>query len=289
MGAWFEVRLFGWLGAFGETFPSPEFAGRRPDFDVRAGGTRFLVEARAVVKDPETRERQRRERDVTYALQQIDLPYVVIVNELTMGHDFPLQELESEARAWLEHHPSQKFIMEKGDNRVIMTAEPRPNGSRVGVVLGPGEFRTVSGEPLKRPLRQKAVQHAAAKEAGLPLVVAVFLESHELSADEVVEAWLGRVVYKVDWQKGQAVAQGSDLSGIHFFRGAIRHTTVTGTLVFKSEGLDSSGSINLVASYVQNPFAANKVDPMIFPATRRFVVAEETAESYRMAWEHTAQ
>jgi len=95
---------------------------------------------------------------------------------------------------------------------------------------------------------------------------------------------LGEEVWTVNFEKHEVVETSSDQSGIHFAGSVIRHTTVSGTLVFKSEWIESEKCSYLQPWYVENPFAKAPLDSTLFPVKARYVVIDKSDKGFRMAW-----
>ncbi len=84
--------------------------------------------------------------------------------------------------------------------------------------------------------------------------------------------------------EGEIVNSYIDKSGIHYLGNDIRHTTVSGTLVFKSMESDKEKRHYLQAWYIQNPYTKVKINSVVFPVAS-FVVKEKSSKGYRMSWE----
>ena len=105
------------------------------------------------------------------------------------------------------------------------------------------------------------------------------------SPEEVVEAWFGKETYSIDVDKHQVVNSYIDKTGIHYLGSHIHHTSISGTIVFKSVWSKEDKRHYLDAWYIQNPYAKVYIDPKMFPVTSSFVIKERSLKSYKMGWE----
>ncbi len=287
IGAWFEIMLFGWLRSIGPVEVEPSIEGDHPDFVVALNGRKIAVEARAVLIGEEERKQNAIEAEVINALQAVRRPFALEVQELQLRqrlHD--ISSLQQSVVSWLDGNHSDQFCYEVPDVirielSVIYSSD---NLNHIGIIRS-SDAQWVNSEPLKRPLREKAGQHKSLRRAGYPYVIALYLEPWQFSAEEIVEAWLGRETVVVDVESRQVVDQRLDLTGIHFSGAELRHRSVSGTLVFRSTATQSALRRSLKSSYIENPYASHPLPVNLFPCSSRFVVKEKTSRSYRMAWE----
>ena len=141
----------------------------------------------------------------------------------------------------------------------------------------------MNADLLKRPLRKKAGQHKAIRAQGYPYVIALFLEPWDLSAEEVVEAWIGPETVVVDTQHMEVVEQRRDPKGIHFLGNQIRHRSVSGTLTSPNLGRKRRKT-RPAAWYIQNPYAAQSLPTDLFPVEASYVLTERNGQAWRMGW-----
>jgi hypothetical protein len=285
--AWFEVMLFGWLMGIGSTDVEPIVEGNYPDYSVELSGQRVIVEARAILDTAAERDEMRFEAGIFWALKQIEKPYLVEVAGTRSSPKLPdWADFQIQASRWLETKSNEVFEYNDGSNIIVLkTSQPQlQNSKRVSAFISPGMGRRITSEPIKRPLREKAHQHSALRKAGYAYVIALYLESWFLSAEEVAKAWLGEEVWTVNFEKKEVVETSSDQSGIHFAGSEIRHTTVSGTLVFKSEWIEAEKCSYLQSWYVENPFAQTPLDSTLFPVIARYIVIDKSDNGFRMAW-----
>lgn len=283
IGAWFEIMLYGWLLEHFDVLVEPEILGNFPDFVLNILNQQLVIEARAFLVPPEERKRRQKINRIFSSLGSIQKSFCVVLKINQLGDSIGIVEFVEKVSHWLGAAADQEFdYQDQHGNIIHMSATPRPTLKKVGVISSEG--LCVNPEILKAPLRKKAAQHKALRKAGYPYVIAVFLEPTHLSAEEVSEAWLGRlsVVYDVD--TNQVVEEKFDQSGLHFLGIEIKHKSVTGTLVYKA-GYDGVRKSRYLQSwYVQNPYANVKINPAIFPAESRFVVVGQDEKEYEMKW-----
>lgn len=285
--AWFEIMLYGWLMRIGSTDVEPIIEGNYPDYSVEFSDQTVIVEARAILDTAAERDEMRFEAGIFWALKQIQKPYLVEVAGTRSSSKLPdWIDFQEQASLWLETRPKEVFEYNDGSNIIVLkTSQTKPqNSKRVSAFISPGFGRRITSEPIKRPLREKAHQHSALRKAGYAYVIALYLESWFLSAEEVAKAWLGEEVWTVNFEKKEVVETSSDQSGIHFAGSEIRHTTVSGTLVFKSEWIEAEKCSYLQPWYVENPFAKVPLDSTLFPVIARYIVIDKSDNGFRMAW-----
>ncbi len=284
LGAWFEIMLSGWLRDWGPVIIQPEIDGDHPDFLVKKCRKQIVVEARTIVPNESERQRQRWHAEVTWVLGHIGRPFIVTIEQLIAGGRLDRCRFASEVTQWLDRKVDQPLVyQDESGNTIALKASP-DRDRRLVLVIGPTEAGWVSAQPLKPALKAKSRQHRAIRTAGYPYVIAVLLESPDFDAEEVVTAWLGSPQLVIDRDSGQVVEQTIDGTGIHFFGSEIRHTTVTGTLVFRrmfDEGLHRH---RLDSWYIQNPFAKVTIDPDLFPVQKKYIVSGHTEARYEMLW-----
>ena len=137
--------------------------------------------------------------------------------------------------------------------------------------------------PLQARLQKKYKQHKAARLRS-PFVLAVFFDRWDLTAEEVVTAWLGSERWVIDPNTLEVVRQDIDFSGLHYRnKHEPQYTHVSGTLAFHYGEMRQQPPF-LVGRYVQNPFAKHFIDPDIWPVYRRYVVLAESEENFQMGW-----
>lgn len=283
-GAWFEIMLFSWLRNVGTVAIEPDVEGNRPDFVVSIGDQQIAIEAQAHLLNAEERERKSREDEILWILRSIQKPAMVTIEQLLRGGSLDAEKLIAEATQWLDGPADESFLFQdNAGNRLRLTAHRNQRLQSVATI-GPTTVSMVNSVPLQRPLRKKAGQHQALRGASHPYIIAVWLEDVGLTAEEVAEAWFGKTVAVIDTERNEVIEERLDGSGAHFCRDQIKHTSVTGTLVFRENGNTVTQQRELSAWYIQNPFARVQINPFLFPAETSFVVIEQNADSYAMGW-----
>lgn len=286
MGAWFEIKLFGLLRKAGNVVVGAELVGNKPDFVLEEGKTKIAIEARALLyKDEELRER-RRSDDIFQALKKIVKPYIILVDDLKAGCSFSESSFINIIIDWLDASPDQPFIYsDENGNSCKLKAKRQPHMKHVNVIYS-SKATWVNIDLLKPALKEKAKQHQAIRQAGYPYVIAILLEPWMFSAEDVINAWIGKETYTYDFDSKEFIDSRLDRSGLHYHRGnTIYHQSVSGTLVFKKEWRADLRKQSLVGCYIQNPFAKNPIVPDIFPVDSRYVVTEKTKKEIKMAWQ----
>ncbi len=285
-GAWFEMMLFNWLKELGAVEIEPIIEGNYPDYSVEIDKRRIIIEARAILETTEERENKKFEEGISWALRQIEKPFDVLIVDSRFSEFPDWSDFQRQVSGWLETIPNERFIYET-DAAIIVLETLRVEGrakDHVTVTTNPGMPKQIISKPIKSPLREKASQHKAIRSSGHPYVIALYLEPIDLSEREVVRAWFGEEVWTVNISQMEVVDSRLDRSGIHFIGSDVRHTTVSGTLVFKSGFSESEKCTFLQAWYVENPFAKTPIDPSIFPVYERYIVIDKSDEGCRMAW-----
>lgn len=283
--AWFEVMLFGWLSEVGRVAVEPSVEGCEPDFCLCIDDDPpIYIEAKAVLKKRPDREHESRLAELMSILERIQFPYVVHVKGLRFGRSLLAEELIAQVSAWLRSSPKSTYhYHDEHGNTATFSAEYLESLDSVGVV-GPVRSFWVDSDSLKPFLKKKASQHPGLREARHPYVLAFLQERWVMSAEEFVEAWLGKTEYVIDVASHEVVDQRLKPSGIHFYRSNINYTSVSGTLVFQAEWDQAVARRTLKGWYVENPFATVRVDPEIFPVMSRFVVVSGHGHDIRMDW-----
>lgn len=279
MGTWFEMTLFGWMQDKDGFTVQPEIEDGSPDITLDVGNERIFIEAKTILTDEADREKNRRIAAVFSALKTIALPFSLSIEQLSLKSRVDASLLSLKVKEWLVSNPNQKFIFEDShQNIIVFTAMRVPEFDHV-VASGPAYGVFVNPEVLKKPIKKKAHQHKQFRNSGYPYIIALNLDPFLQSAEEVVEAWLGKEQWTIDVNKNQVIEKKSDQSGLHFFRKEIIHKSISGTLVFKTRNDDNLKRRVLDARYIQNPFAKIWVDPFLFPVQSSYTVLK-----FAMGW-----
>jgi len=283
IGVWFEIMLFGWLRENFAVQVEPEILGNYPDFVLEIQEARLAIESRAFLLPLAERERRSKFNRIFSSLGSIEKPFSVNLKINRLGDRILTEEFIEQVAQWLSTDPSQDFEYQDNLGNVLrLSATSMPTLRKVGVISSEGLW--VNPDVLKPALAEKAGQHRALRKAGYPYVIAVFLEPSHLSAEEVTEAWIGKMTVVYDVDNDRVVEEKFDESGIRFFGKEVVHKSVTGILVFKASYDGSRKSRFLQSSYVQNPHANIVIDPAIFPVESRFVVVGHDEKMFEMDW-----
>lgn len=283
IGAWFEIMLYGWLKEHFIVQVEPELMGNYPDFTLDIQGNPLVIEARAFLITQEEREKQSKYGRIISTLESIKKPFTVRFKIKRLGEKINSEEFIKRVNHWLEFSSDQDSSYEDNLGNILsLYAEPSLTLKKIGVISTPS--MRVNSDNLKPSLSEKATQHKALRKAGYPYVIAIFLESPYLTAEEVSEAWFGKTAVVLDVDTNQVVEEKFDQKGIHFFGNEIRHKSVSGTLVFREGYDDARHSRYLQSWYIQNPYANVKLNPDIFPAESRFIVVRQNDKIFEMKW-----
>lgn len=283
IGAWFEIVLFGWLREQFTVQVEPKILGNYPDFVLDIQEVRLAIESRAFLIAPDERERRSKFNRILSTLGSIEKPYAVILKIKKLGEKIETQKFTEEVIRWLDISAEQEFeYKDDSGNLIHLSARQSPAMKKLGV--GSSEGLHVNPDVLRTPLHKKAGQHKALREAGYPYIIAIFLEPTHLSAEEVVEAWIGKMTVVYDVENDQIVEEKFDESGIRFFGKEIVHRSVAGVLVFTAGHDEARRTRYLQSWYVQNPHANSTIDPNIFPVNSRFVIVGQDDKMFEMKW-----
>src|SRR5207248_2071551 len=129
----------------------------------------------------------------------------------------PLEALIAELTRWLRNRPDAPFsFKDERGNDLLFFAETDGRMKRVWLSnISSAILSDVS--VLRHPLRDKATQHRRIRKAGYPYVLAFLLQPPQLTAEEVAEAWFGRMEYVFQLNDTQPREIRPDKGGIHFF------------------------------------------------------------------------
>lgn len=283
IGAWFEIMLFGWLKEYFTVQVEPEILGNYPDFVLDVQNTLLAIEARAFLTGPEERERRSKLNRILSTLGSIEKPFIVMFKIERLGEKIDTNKFSEDICRWLDVNADQDFIYKDNcENIIRLSAKQAPQFKKLGASSSEGFH--INPDVLKVPLSKKASQHKALRKAGTPYVIAIFLEPSHLSAEEVIEAWIGKLTAVYDIESDQIVEEKFDESGIRFFGKEIVHKSVAGILVFKASHAEAKKTRYLDSWYVQNPHATMAIDPYIFPVNSRFIVIGQDNITFEMKW-----
>lgn len=283
IGAWFEIMLYGWLQEHFVVQVEPKVLGNFPDFVITFENNYLAIEARAFLKTPEERERKVNFDRIWSLLGSIEMPFLVKLKIKRLGVGIETANFIQKVTKWLISEADQNLNYQDNLGNVIeLSAKPKPALKKLSVTSSLG--LRVNPDVLRAPLKEKANQHTALRKAGYPYIIAIFLEPTELSAEEIVSAWIGKTIIVYNINTNQVIEEKFDQSGLHYFSHEITHKSVTGTLVFKAYYDGPRKSRYLKCWYVQNPHANVSVDPTVLPVESRFVVVGNDVSNFLMKW-----
>lgn len=287
LGAWFQLMLLDWLkyANVGLIETEPFLHGTHPDFlVVDAADEKVVVEARALVDRSWDDPYQQTTEEVARLLRGVERPYVLGLDIVSYGNEFDAEDFVAFILNFLDEGEGQMEDYEDGKGtEIVIDAFYHPSARHLLFAMTLPTV-IVCGEPLKRPLEEKAWQHKALADHSIPYVIAIYLESSALSPEEVLEAWLGRETATVDKHTGEVLGLTVERTGLHFGRREMRFSNVSGTLVFQSYFDSDLRRRFLTANYIENPFALFPIDPHTFPSQKRYMVVGRDDESFQMRW-----
>lgn len=281
--AWFEIRLFGWLREHFAVEVAPAIDNCCPDFSLDYPNSPVIIEAKAYISPPDEKARNRNLSRIISFLGCIEKSYFIHFSIQRLGVSVDKENLNKTVSRWLDS-PDDHLLYEDDQGNVIEFRDKRKSELENVCVSCSTAFSIIS-DVLKPALREKAHQHKVLRHSGYPYIIALFIEPHNLSAREVVSAWLGNPVVVVDRGGGGIIETRTDYSGIHFFGREIRHKSVSGTLVFTTKLNPDKKMKELSTAYIQNPFAEIPFPIDFFPVESRFVVIAKTEKNFVMDWQ----
>ena len=278
ISAWFEMMLYGWLQKAGEVEVEPEVEGDLPDFMLKLADQTIVVEAKVITKP----ELEQLKDDFMNTVREIILPYAVYTQVMEFNTKLDIGFLVDKVSNWLENDPVEKFhYQDDSGNIIILIARYEPELPRIA-------FSTfsnfVSPDFIKPHLSKKAKQHKRMRNAGCPFVIAILLKTSQVSPKSLAYAWFGKPEVVINKHKKEILGVRHNLNGLHFHGEKIRHTSVSGTLVFNAFRDEDAQSRILVGWYIQNPFAKVPINPELFPVRDSYLIVEQTPEEFKMAW-----
>ncbi|MFN8464582.1 MAG: hypothetical protein U0X20_03490 [Caldilineaceae bacterium] len=286
IGAWFEIHLWAWLRSFGSAYVEPTYGEDKPDFILDTGSEQIAIEGKAILVDAAERKMQQWQSQVTYAIHGIQRPYMIEIDRLELTAAVPdLADFVDCVATWLDNQPTEPFYYHPADSvHIVLTCLARDQKYEHIVTIGPTTTRASNPKSLHRPLRKKPGQHSDVRAAGLPYVVAIFIEPWHLSAEDIAEAWFGQGQIIYDVEHNAVTAHQHDGTGISYFGSQIQHTSVSGSLVFRASEPANSSCNPFRCWFIQNPFARTPVRSDMFPVESSYVVEGRSPTAYQMRW-----
>lgn len=201
-GAWFEIHLWAWPRSVGSVYVEPIIGEDKPDFVLDIAGEQIAIEGKAILIDAAERQMQQWQSQVTHALHGIKRPYVIGIDRLDLTAALPnLADFVNSVTTWLDDQSTEPLYYRPTDSvYIVLTCLARDQKYENIVTIGLTTTRSSNPRALHRPLKKKASQHAHVRAAGIPYVIAVFIEPWYLSAEEIAEAWFGQeqIIYDVE-------------------------------------------------------------------------------------------
>jgi len=288
LGALFEIQLWHWLQPLGSVDVEPDIQGDRPDFMLKIGNEDVAIECKAVLISPGERQQRQWESCVNEALCSIRRPYVISIEMLELKVALPnVGDFQVKVEEWLDSQSGNTFHYYPVDGiKIVLKRLHRDAKYEHLAILGPARSRWVNPSLLHRPLRKKAAQHSSIRKAGIPYVLALFLEPWQFTHEAVAEAWFGGERWMLDKEANLVIGSQHDGTGIHFLGvDEVRHTSVSGTLVFRPAGLIRGLCDPPTCWYIENPFASAPLRVDLFPVKALYVAVNRTAEGIQMQWQ----
>lgn len=284
VGAWFEIMLFGWLKEHFQVQVEPEIAGCYPDFLVAVNDNIVVIEAIAYLATPQEITDRIMRLEFTYLLETIERPYAVNLKIKRFGSRIEKDIFVSQVHNWLDHSKDKPLHYQDAVGNILeLTVAYETKLNKIGVMVT-GNFEWINTDLVKPSLRRKAKQHRGLKDSNYPYVIAILLESGLYSADEVVDAWLGKPQVVFDRVSDRIIHEQTDQSGITYYGKKVQNTRVSGILVFSASDDQLEQTRFLKTWYIENPYARNKVEPNFFPVNGSFIVVSNKANMFEMQW-----
>lgn len=285
LGAWFEIMLYGWLKQninqqWNVNF-EPSIMGNNPDFSIGNGNELIVIEARGHGLNNDQRAKKKVSGIIFSKLQNINKPFFVNIFVNQYGLTINQEEFIHTIKLWLDS-PEPKIFHYKDEwgNDFELSAEYKPNQNKITVASI--ENPQIDHEELKPHLIEKAGQHEAIRNSGIPYIIAIFLESSILSCEDVFSALFGLPTITFNLESDEIEELMIDRSGIFYHENEIWHKDVSGTLVFSHRYDESLKTRRLYACYIENPYANVKIESTFFPTEARYIVIERTKSGFKM-------
>ncbi|MFC2088744.1 hypothetical protein ACFLSX_04005 [Calditrichota bacterium] len=283
-GGWLEIRLFDWLRKIGNIEIEPNYLGDLPDFKVEINKQNIFIEAKSFIKTVDERRKNRAESYLNKILEQVDHPVLIKIEEYEFGSREIDENIVNDINKFIPEGIGKSYkYNDKFGNKVKIHFEKNISSNKP-FILGPSGYGFINTDLLKKPLKEKSKQHSVIHKSGNIYLIAIFIESSDFSGQDIVDAWFGKTKIAFDPNTLQVVSTENDLSGLHFGRSKIFHTTVSGTIVFKVSGFSEEGFRIFKTWFIQNPYSSNPVNIEKFSVDRKFVVLNVKENKYEMGW-----
>lgn len=291
LGTWFEIELSDSLRQQGGNVTiSPRTEGNDPDFAFSTSGypQEVIIEAKARLRSPGKYKLPLAIAGIRNILEKYQLPYHIFIEDFQLGTNFNLADFDQEVSSWLSSdEPETTFTFtDQYKTKIILEIDKRDCKSKNIQVGDTGSAEWIGSSTLEEPLDVKALQHPAIYKAGHPYVIAILLDDPELSAEEVADAWFGSEAITYNPQTIQITGiLTHDKTGLHFSDEKIKHTNVSGTLVYKIYWDEASGRHYLKAWYIENPFADVPIPTNLFKVEDAYIAINRDPQNLKMQWQ----
>ena len=260
----------------------------RPDFLVKKGDAKLVIECRSVFDQSVLTQQDQRLRQLAEEAGK-KLRRTIILHPLS---DLPPSVPATRIRAWMRQQQitdGNPDLLEfdfwddyQGHHYGVRALLPRLNDgeeSLAGVHGLMSQAQTITTvQRLRAALREKAGKYGS---LGMPYVIAVSMETgHPASLQSELDALFGDRVWNLPQRGPATVTEIQNPNG--FFtshrNNVPEYRDVQAVLVYRFKWLDE-GHEHLMHIY-HNPFATKTIDPELFPKVPQFMRQGETA----MGW-----
>lgn len=282
LGAWFEIMLYGWLSDSPNLAIQPIIEGENPDFVFDWQGKKIVIEAAIKRIVNEELEEDKIKNAVWWAIHQVKVTPYIKIDFLNVVEIPDVEKIRNGVSDWIHSASQNEFrYEEKNGNKFKFTAEFQSLPA-----TSMSDVRSITGDSIKPTLISKSNQHPKIQERRYPYLIAIYLESHPLNAEHVIEAWLGKEHWIYEKEFTKFIRAEYDRNGILFKDGMVFHESVSGFLVFKRSGLNKPKRSLLKGWFIENPFCNPEihVDGSPFPVEDSYIVAKRYEDRVTMNW-----
>lgn len=286
VGAWFELMLFGWLLDNFIVEVEPNIEDCYPDFRICFNGLPIAIEAKASLISKKEKAKQQTEKLIFSSLHEVPYPYWVFIEVETISEKICKEKLIHDVTCWLHSGGSQPLLFDdEFGNKFTLIKGMKEDTQylRVGI----SRPLCVNLKKLMKGLNGKANQHIRIHQSRIPYVIAIYLESNSFSDEDIISAWFGKPAVIIDRNRGEIIGNTIDKTGVQFAKSnneQVVHQGVSGLLAFSVKRNTEMKTRELIASYIQTPFAINPIATDIFPVASRFIVTSQDELFFNMKW-----
>lgn len=285
IGAWFEIMVYGWLKSNFLVQVEPEINGKLPDFLIEGENIKILVESIAYLYSKEELQECLLSSEFIYLLETIEKPFAVNIKPVKYGNRLNRQDFMTQVTYWLDNTYSEPLQYEDNFGNILeLKVAYKSRARKIGVMDCGDGFQIVDTDQIKKPLSQKTKHHRKLQDNTYPYVIAIYLESWQYDANDVITAWFGKTQTVFDPKTGKIHGERNDLSGLAYHGRTVRNRGISGILVFKRTPYPYGGEPLLNTWYIENPYARNKIDTRLFPVDGLFAVISNNQEYGQMDW-----